>query len=161
MNIHFQAKIYTYRDQNPASSNLIRPSDIYASMQHINIASDNSLSPDRCQVIIWSNAVILSIWRIKEHISMKLYLKFQSFHSRKWAWKYRLWNGGYFAPALICQILSVPFNSIDYTGSYSLSSWGTGRITWIHNWYAPRLNKRNQNADIIPDVDINVIECKW
>ena len=35
--------------------------DPYASVQHINIASDDGLSPVRRQAIIWTNAAILSI----------------------------------------------------------------------------------------------------
>ena len=36
--------------------------DIYVSVQHTNIASDNGLSPGHCQAIIWTNAAILAIW---------------------------------------------------------------------------------------------------
>ena len=53
------------------------------------------------------------------------------------------------------------FYLIDNIGSYIGSSWGTGRISWIHILLAPRLNKRDQKVDIIPGVDIDVIECEW
>ena len=35
----------------------------------------------------------------KEHISIKFYLKFKYFHSRKSVWTCRLWNGGHFVSA--------------------------------------------------------------
>ena len=39
---------------------------------------------------------------LKEHNSMKLRLKFKSFHSRTCTWKCRLWNGGHFVSASMC-----------------------------------------------------------
>ena len=37
-----------------------------------------------------------------EHISVKFYSKFKSFHSRKCTWKCRLRNGGHFVSASMC-----------------------------------------------------------
>ena len=39
----------------------------------------------------------------KQHISMKFYLKFKYFHSRKCIWKCHLRNGGYFVSASMCK----------------------------------------------------------
>ena len=75
---------------------------IYASVKPTTLASDNGLSPDRHQASIWTNAAILSITP-KEHISVKFYLKFKSFHSWKCIWKCRLRNGGHFVSASMCQ----------------------------------------------------------
>ena len=38
----------------------------------------------------------------KEHISLKFYFKFKSFHSRICIWKCLLWNGGHFVSASMC-----------------------------------------------------------
>ena len=42
---------------------------IYASVKHTNVASDNGLSPIRCQAIIWTNAAVLSIRRQETYFS--------------------------------------------------------------------------------------------
>ena len=51
------------------------------------IGSDNGLSPDRCQAIIWINAGILLIGPLGTNFSET---KFIHFHSRKCMQKYRL-----------------------------------------------------------------------
>ena len=65
------------------------------------IGSDNGLSPDRRQAIIWANARLLSIgpW---EHISMKISSKYSNFHWRKCTSKCRLRNGVHLVPASMC-----------------------------------------------------------
>ena len=48
---------------------------------------------------------MVTYWQLdhKEHISMKYYLTFKSFHSkRKCIWNYRLRNGGHFVSASMC-----------------------------------------------------------
>ena len=59
---------------------------IYASVNWVSIGSDNGLSPmlGYCQLDPW------------EKISMKFKSKYQTFHSWKCIWKYRLRNGGHF-----------------------------------------------------------------
>ena len=59
---------------------------IYASVNWVSIGSDNGLSPmlGYCQLDHW------------EQISMKFKSKYQTFHSWKCIWKYRLRNGGHF-----------------------------------------------------------------
>ena len=42
---------------------------IYASVIWVSIGSDNGLSPDRCQAIIWTNAGILLIWPLGTTLS--------------------------------------------------------------------------------------------
>ena len=42
---------------------------IYASVNYDIIGSDNDLSPDQCQTIIWTNTVILSIGPLGTHFS--------------------------------------------------------------------------------------------
>ena len=48
---------------------------------------------------MWMWIVARCQWGSKEHASMKLYLKFNEFHSRTYTWKYRLWSNSYFVPA--------------------------------------------------------------
>ena len=71
------------------ASALMRLSDIYASVQHTNITSDNGLVPVRCQAIIWTNAAIFSIrpqvtyiseiiCTIKKYSFMEIHLKMAS-----------------------------------------------------------------------------------
>ena len=65
------------------------------------IGSDNGLSPDRRQAIIWTNAGILSIGPLPTNFSETL-IEFLHFHSRKCVWKCRLWNDGHFVQAAMC-----------------------------------------------------------
>ena len=77
--------------------NSLRPSDTY--MHEISIiGSDNGLSPDRHQAIIWTNADLLFLGS-KGTNSMKFEWKFETFHSRKCVWKCHLRNGGQFVSA--------------------------------------------------------------
>ena len=62
------------------------------------ISSDNGLSPNRGQAIIWTNAVILLIGPLGTNFSETL-LKFTHFSSRKCIWKFRMENSGYFVSA--------------------------------------------------------------
>ena len=55
------------------------------------IGSDNSLSPDRCQAIIWTNAGILLIRPLETNFS-EIIIGIQTF-KRKCTWKCRLRNG--------------------------------------------------------------------
>ena len=66
------------------------------------IGSDNGLSPDRRQAIIWTNAGIFLIGNLKQ-TSMKFYSKFMHFHSRISLCKCRLENGGHLVSASMCQ----------------------------------------------------------
>ena len=52
--------------------------------------------------------IILPYYQLdhKEHISVKFYLNFKSFHSRKCTWKCCLWNGGHFVLQSSLQIHS-------------------------------------------------------
>ena len=54
----------------------------YAWVEHTNIASDNGLSPDRRQAIIWTNAAILSI-RHKGTYFSEILFKIQMFSFKK------------------------------------------------------------------------------
>ena len=69
------------------------------------ICSDNGLSPDRCQVIIRTNAGILLI-RNLEQTSLKSWVKLIYFHSRKSISKCRLDTGGHLVWASMCNPLS-------------------------------------------------------
>ena len=62
------------------------------------IGSDNGLSPDRRQAIIWTNAGLLSIGPLRTHFSDNLF-KFKNFHWRKCIWICRLRNGVHFVSA--------------------------------------------------------------
>ena len=42
---------------------------MYASITYAIIGSDNDLSPDRCQAIIWTNDGILLIWPLETNLS--------------------------------------------------------------------------------------------
>ena len=59
------------------------------------IGSDNGLSPDRRQAIIWTNVGILLIGTLATNFNF-------IFHSRKFIWKCRLENGGRFVSASMC-----------------------------------------------------------
>ena len=61
---------------------------IYASVKLTIIASENGMSPDRRQAIIWTNAAILSI-DPKEHISVNtmLHRNVYVFNTLQFAWR--------------------------------------------------------------------------
>ena len=65
------------------------------------IGSDNGLSPDRRQAIIWTNAGILLIGTSGTNFNEILF-KIHTFHSRISIWKCRLKNGVHFVSASIC-----------------------------------------------------------
>ena len=50
----------------------------------------------------------------KEHISVKFYFKFESFHSSKYTWKCRLWNGGHFVFASLCSHRPIPWLHVHF-----------------------------------------------
>ena len=68
---------------------------IYASVKRVSIGSDNVLTPVWRQVIIWTNAHLLSIGPLEENFS-EMQSKYKRFQSRKCIWKCRLRNGGHF-----------------------------------------------------------------
>ena len=64
----------------------------------------------------------------KGHISVKFYLKFESSHSRKCAWTCRLWNGGHFFSASMCQCIKVFIQTNTYGhGKHCAYPW-----RWLH-----------------------------
>ena len=65
------------------------------------IGSDNGLSPDRRQAIIWTNAGLLLIGPLGTNFS-EILIKILHFHSRKCIWKCRLRNSGHFVSASMC-----------------------------------------------------------
>ena len=85
------------RSTTPNGVNSLRPSDAYMRQQTrpslVQIFGAKPLSEPMmtyCQL------------NHKEHISMKYYLKFRSFHSRNCIWNCRLWNGGHFVSVSMC-----------------------------------------------------------
>ena len=64
------------------------------------IGSDNSLSTCLHQAIIGTNAGILLSRTFETNFS-EILSNIHTFHSRKWVWKRRLWNGGHFVTGLI------------------------------------------------------------
>ena len=66
-----------------------------------NIDSDNGLSPERRQAIIWTNAGILLFGPLGTNFSEFL-IGIHTFHSRKCLWKCRLRNGGHFVSTSMC-----------------------------------------------------------
>ena len=86
------------------------------SSQHTNILSLNSSPPSATYMRLWNGSSLVQIMDCRldgtkplsepmltycqleprEHISMKLYLKFKYFHSRKCIWTCRLRDGGHF-----------------------------------------------------------------
>ena len=67
------------------------------------IGSDNNLSPDRRQAIVWTNTgMILIEAKSWEQIPVKFETKYRDFHTRKLIWNCRLRNGGHFVPASMC-----------------------------------------------------------
>ena len=65
------------------------------------IGSDNGLSPDRRQAIIWTNAGILLVGPLGTNFS-EILIKIHAFSLKKRIWKYRLENGGHFVSASMC-----------------------------------------------------------
>ena len=65
------------------------------------IGSDNGLSPGRCQVIIWTNAVILLIGSLETNFS-EILIGIQTFSFKKMQLKCRLRNGIHFVSASVC-----------------------------------------------------------
>ena len=59
------------------------------------IGSDNGLSPDRRQAIIWTNAGLSLIGPLGTSVS-EILIKILTFSLKKCVWKYRLRNGGHF-----------------------------------------------------------------
>ena len=62
------------------------------------IGSDNGLSLDRCQAIVWINAWILLIGP-RGINSSKIFVEIVTFSFKKMCWKYRLRNGDHFVSA--------------------------------------------------------------
>ena len=78
------------------------------------IASDNSLSPGRCQAIVWTNAgisVILPLGTKFSEIVIKIYT-----FSRKCICNYRLKSVRHFVPASMCKMDDVMFVSVHAVG---------------------------------------------
>ena len=75
---------------------------IWVSKQTI-IGSNNGFSPGWRQAIIWTNAGICDYWTPGNKISVKFYLKFLYFHSRKCVRKCHLESGGHFVSASMRQ----------------------------------------------------------
>ena len=65
------------------------------------IGSDNGLSPDRRQAIIWTNAGLLLIGPSGTNFS-EILIEILTFSFRKCVWKWRLQNGGHFVSASMC-----------------------------------------------------------
>ena len=65
------------------------------------IGSDNGLSPDRCQAIIWTKAAIVLIGPLGTNFS-EILIEILSFSFKKCVWKCRLRNGGHFVSASMC-----------------------------------------------------------
>ena len=65
------------------------------------IDSDNGLSPDRRQAIIWSNAGLLLIGPIGTNFS-EILIKILTYSFKKVRLKCRLRNGGHFVSASMC-----------------------------------------------------------
>ena len=65
------------------------------------IGSNNGLSPDRRQAIIWTNAGLLLIRPLGTNFS-KILIEILKFSFKKSVWMCRLRNGGHFVPALMC-----------------------------------------------------------
>ena len=65
------------------------------------VGSDNGLSPDRCQAIIWTNARILLIGPLGTNFS-EILSKIHVFSFKKCIWKCCLRNGGKPVSASMC-----------------------------------------------------------
>ena len=68
---------------------------IYASVNRVNIGSDNGLSPGWHHAIIWTNAAILLIGPLGTNFS-ETWIEICVFQSNKWISKYCLWSGRHF-----------------------------------------------------------------
>ena len=65
------------------------------------MGSDNGLSPDRRQAIIWTNAGILLFRTLGIKFS-RIVSEIHTFSFKKCIWKCRLRNGGHFVSASMC-----------------------------------------------------------
>ena len=69
------------------------------------IGSDNGLSPDWHQAIIWTNVAMLLIAPLGTNFSGIL-IEIHTFSLKKCIWKCLLENGGHFVAASMCEFLS-------------------------------------------------------
>ena len=101
------------------------------------IGSDNGLSPDRRQAIIWTNAGLFSIGSC-EHISVKIQSKYHNFHWRKCTWKCRLRNGVHIVSASMLKAVrwvGNPHVPLLSAGSSSHTEHAPCTQYWtIHSW---------------------------
>ena len=65
------------------------------------VGSDNGLSPDQGQAIIWANDGILLIGPLGTHFS-EILLAIYKLSFKKCLWKFRLKNGGHLVSASMC-----------------------------------------------------------
>ena len=74
---------------------------IRASVNYTTTGSDNALSSDQYQAMIWNNEGLLligpSAWNFSE-----IFIIYQQFSSRKWIWKGHQQNGGHFVSVSKC-----------------------------------------------------------
>ena len=95
------------------------------------IGSYNGLSPDRHQAIIWTNDGMLLIGPLGTNFS-EIWIKIQTFHSRKCVWKCRLWNGGHFVYLLYMMVCLMVWTGLLNLQVYVIQP------QWVC-WYRPRL----------------------
>ena len=103
------------------------------------IGSDNGLSPDRRQAIIWTNAGILLIGPFGT--SVKFQPEFKHFHWSKCIWKFRLQNGVYLSRLLCVKSPLTTFSS-DRTPSFKNTP------SFKKNWANPPIQLEDKCAKV-------------
>ena len=101
------------------------------------------------QVMAWcQTGVMMSLWQLdpKKHISVKFYLKFQNFHSRKCIWKCCLQNHvSYSVQGLTHSGLVTPYGDIDLDwvdvglgdGLLLDGTKPIPELIWTYHWWGP------------------------
>ena len=84
---------------------------IYAWVNRVSIGSDNGLSPEGRQAIIWTNTGLLPTGPLETNFSDIFFIKIQNFHLRNCIWTHRLRNGGHFVQEEMSYLLGTSGSS--------------------------------------------------
>ena len=108
------------------------------------LSSDNGLSPERRQAIIWTNTWILLIGPLGTNFS-EILIGIQTFSSKESIWKIRLWNGVHFVSASLCHYTKV-FRSFSYLNKLHtkiVNLLVPSDATWFHKTWSTLVDCQN------------------
>ena len=106
--------------------------------------SDNGLSPERRQTIIWTNAGILLIGTLGTNFS-DIIIEIQTFSLKKYVWKCRLRNVVHFVPTSQCVKMLTWLFAIALNSYYRL-----GSTCPTHQWCEATTNSKVLLTDPAP-----------